>query len=417
MTSNEKYVLIYDIPKHLHSKFLRRLFVAATESNVFRCFHYRHFSSKYMISKVIQFQNDTNVCFIKLNRADCVTPFISRYSSEPWNSGDGEKLFLKFLKLKLIKSEREATSEEVKTKFVNVDSITEKRLKSIQDLRPPRILINGNVGTPLAHFIDLIQNCKLPPTLLPKLGIKLQNLYKTRKYVSIPWNYECSGNNFLPVQLITNRKRKTKDNFSKANVSENIEDKFLTKNDDEEAEEWERYESIHEDPFKMVPKEKHFEQEMEIVWEKGGPGIVWYTDINYWDQFEENDERETDDWDVNYSELEDDEYKTEKHDNLKEIEEMEPGFSTFKPSQTKKKNKNAFELGHFENFSKKFASKLMKKYGWKRGEGLGPSGKGMSEALHCEGQSGHNKTGFGYRGSKLFDFSTNDSKEISFQKH
>ncbi len=29
-------------------------------------------------------------------------------------------------------------------------------------------------------------------------------------------------------------------------------------------------------------KERLYEEELEIVWEKGGPGIVWYTDASYW---------------------------------------------------------------------------------------------------------------------------------------
>ncbi|VDM80792.1 unnamed protein product [Strongylus vulgaris] len=43
---------------------------------------------------------------------------------------------------------------------------------------------------------------------------------------------------------------------------------------------------------------------MEIVWEKGGPGLVWYTDKNYWDEREKGTDCDwawADDWDVDYS--------------------------------------------------------------------------------------------------------------------
>jgi hypothetical protein len=41
---------------------------------------------------------------------------------------------------------------------------------------------------------------------------------------------------------------------------------------------------------------------MEIVWEKGGSGIVWYTDAQKWKETEGDfDEQTTDDWDVDYS--------------------------------------------------------------------------------------------------------------------
>lgn len=33
-------------------------------------------------------------------------------------------------------------------------------------------------------------------------------------------------------------------------------------------------------------KERLFEEEMEVVWEKGGSGLVFYTDASHWDQQE-----------------------------------------------------------------------------------------------------------------------------------
>ena len=31
-------------------------------------------------------------------------------------------------------------------------------------------------------------------------------------------------------------------------------------------------------------KERLYEEEMEVVWEKGGSGLVFYTDASHWDQ-------------------------------------------------------------------------------------------------------------------------------------
>ncbi len=31
-------------------------------------------------------------------------------------------------------------------------------------------------------------------------------------------------------------------------------------------------------------KERLFEEELEVVWEKGGSGLVFYTDASHWDQ-------------------------------------------------------------------------------------------------------------------------------------
>lgn len=33
-------------------------------------------------------------------------------------------------------------------------------------------------------------------------------------------------------------------------------------------------------------KERLYEEEMEVTWEKGGPGLVWHTDAAYWDKLE-----------------------------------------------------------------------------------------------------------------------------------
>jgi len=33
---------------------------------------------------------------------------------------------------------------------------------------------------------------------------------------------------------------------------------------------------------------------MEVVWEKGGSGLVFYTDASYWDQQEGGEDRQTD---------------------------------------------------------------------------------------------------------------------------
>ena len=108
--------------------------------------------------------------------------------------------------------------------------------------------------------------------------------------------------------------------------------------DDHDAEEWERYEAFHDDVDKQVKPDSHklkfwdllfvfigwhrlfltlpclrlylvsgsclwepasiiccakgrtkerlFEEELEVVWEKGGSGLVFYTDASHWDQQE-----------------------------------------------------------------------------------------------------------------------------------
>ena len=55
--------------------------------------------------------------------------------------------------------------------------------------------------------------------------------------------------------------------------------------DSDDCEDWERHEALHDDVAHHVErnKERLFEQEIELKWEKGGSGLVFYTDAQYWD--------------------------------------------------------------------------------------------------------------------------------------
>ena len=60
--------------------------------------------------------------------------------------------------------------------------------------------------------------------------------------------------------------------------------KFLEFQDNDSCEEWERHEALTDDAANVERnKERLFENEMEIVWEKGGSGLVFYTDAQFWD--------------------------------------------------------------------------------------------------------------------------------------
>ncbi len=51
-------------------------------------------------------------------------------------------------------------------------------------------------------------------------------------------------------------------------------------------------------------KQRLFEDEIELQWEKGGSGLVFYTDAQFWDLNENKgdfDEKTADDWDLDMS--------------------------------------------------------------------------------------------------------------------
>ena len=67
--------------------------------------------------------------------------------------------------------------------------------------------------------------------------------------------------------------------------------------DDDTCEEWERHEALHNDmearradprhghmDISQQPgtKERLFEEEMEVTWDKGSSGLVFYTDAQVW---------------------------------------------------------------------------------------------------------------------------------------
>ena len=57
--------------------------------------------------------------------------------------------------------------------------------------------------------------------------------------------------------------------------------------DNDRGEEWERHEALHEDVTGQErTTERLFEEEIELKWEKGGSGLVFYTDAQFWQEEE-----------------------------------------------------------------------------------------------------------------------------------
>lgn len=48
---------------------------------------------------------------------------------------------------------------------------------------------NGNVGTPVKVFLQLIQSCRLPPRLIRKLGLTFPKTSSSRRYGNVPFQY------------------------------------------------------------------------------------------------------------------------------------------------------------------------------------------------------------------------------------
>lgn len=272
------------------------------------------------------------------------------------------------------------TKQEKQHAKRTAEEFVESDLKSLIEMNPPPIMPNGNVGTPLCVFIELIRACKFPPHLIKKLGLSFPRS-KTRKYGNVPFDYEildshgrviyryddsdqndeqrtskqccvdisneetgnaavsqssenrrenegvtwvnenCSNPTTSNGSVITQKRvaskssNKTDDSKTSSASSSRFDLKYkkpsktLTiehsnQHSDEELEEWDRHAALHNDITSQErTKERLYEEDIELKWEKGGSGLVWYTDAAFWKQQEEADfdEETVDDWDVDMS--------------------------------------------------------------------------------------------------------------------
>lgn len=81
------------------------------------------------------------------------------------------------------------TRKEQKKIPTDRETFTEDDLKSLLELQPPPLMPQGNVGTPTGHFLHLIQQCKLPPVIIKKLGLTFPKQRSNRKYGNVPLEY------------------------------------------------------------------------------------------------------------------------------------------------------------------------------------------------------------------------------------
>ena len=431
------------------------------------------------------------------------------------------------------------------------EEFREEDLMKLPELRPPPMMPRGNVGTPTLHFMRLIQDCKLPASIIGKLHLDFPKAKHKGKYGSVPFDYKTgesviSGANIMSRKLsrakksnagdklqppntvnsvrskllsgsITNSKnnkdvvdsardnncdvqteaestvstnsdsientsevlsgkgvitdkrtrgpeevpcvnsnnRKTTGSSTenaidltleqsslilkrketeeepeykkkrrlkklakqetKRLMSERIEERMFefekggsdSNEDNDSCEEWERHEAMYDDVTNQGRnKDRLFEEEMEVVWEKGGSGLVFYTDAQYWQKEEGDfDEQTADDLDVDMSAY----YEDGAGD--KDIKD----FLLIRQEQRRRRGLEPTDrftagIGKFERHTKGIGRKLLEKQGWKEGTGLGSSVEGIADALDNEGKHPRDRQGFGYRGEKLVMYRNGKSR-------
>lgn len=82
------------------------------------------------------------------------------------------------------------TKYEQRHRVSLTECFTETDLRSLSELNPPALMQNGNVGTPVKVFLQLIQACRLPPRLIRKLGLTFPKTSSNRRYGNVPFQYK-----------------------------------------------------------------------------------------------------------------------------------------------------------------------------------------------------------------------------------
>lgn len=204
-------------------------------------------------------------------------------------------------------------------------------LNELKELHPPPLMPNGNVGTPLLVFMELIRTCKLPPHVIKKLDLNFAAGQSKKKYSNVPLDYKSLEKDRTSAARGPKRKLvpctvkdcmqggskendpsssacslemlefQTSEQCNSENGSDCEELDKIEADHDSDVEEWDRHESLHNDVTSQErTKERLFEEDIELKWEKGGSGLVFYTDAAFWKEQEEPtfDEETADDWDV-----------------------------------------------------------------------------------------------------------------------
>ncbi|KAG1672151.1 G patch domain-containing protein 3 [Nymphon striatum] len=431
------YFSVNNIPKSYHSADLRNFFSQIVESGVFECFHFRHRpevqvckdsqespqveinDSNVVRKDTNQDESNTTCCVIKVHN-DYAKQFFKMYNKKHWIDKNLEmmtkKCFISRIKVEDVKEgsiNRYKTRKQLREIETNRNVFTSKDLNDLIELHPPALMPNGNVGTPTAYFLKMINTCRLPPIIISKLGLVFPRTKSNKIYGCVPFDYGMSvvkiskryqnyvvrtGNGQILSKKFVHKKPRTEETIEEDESAK--EESPKSDEDDDTCEEWERHESLHNDVTSQERnKERLFEEEIELKWEKGGSGLVFYTDAQYWDEKEGDfDEKTTDDWDVDMSVYYDPDGGDKDSRDLVQMRR-----------ETKFRNGELIlddRIGKFENHTRGFGRRLMEKQGWQDGQGLGSSTKGIADALSNDGQHPKDKKGLGFHGEKLVRFGT-----------
>ncbi|EGD81867.1 hypothetical protein PTSG_11400 [Salpingoeca rosetta] len=383
----------------------------------FLCFHYRHRPHKRQGEDA---SSQYCMAIVKMT-PDTFKQFQQDYSGTPWRLSTDVPL------------ETELSDADADLDVVVEEVPESPQLPTLPELNPPKSMPNGNVGTPTALYHELIRTCQLPPPVVGKLGLDFVRSRK-RRYGRVPLDYGtavvAAPKQTPPPPLhVIPRRHMAKLAGTRpvrppaqapevmvgwgcwrssvalrmrvdagAIVDEDNDDGGGDDggdDDDDEEEEWDRHIGLnpHDENDQERSKDRLFEKSVAHPWDKGdASALVWYTDAAYWDaQQGDFDERNADEYDVDLTAH----YGLGHGDRTSEqVAEMRAYGYRAQPGAAGRHHNPGY--APFERHTRGVGSMILRKHGWRAGEGVGRRGGGLVEALEAEGTAG--RRGIGYRG-------------------
>ncbi|XP_075408989.1 G patch domain-containing protein 3 [Tenrec ecaudatus] len=448
------YLVVSGIPAELRSAHLRSYFSQFRErrGGGFLCFHYRHRPERASSQAAprpapapadaagaslaqppasdapalpcrdsAQVQTHTCCCVISVRGAARAQELLRMYSGRPWVDSQGTLLpgrcCIRRLRLPTEASGLDSfpfrTRKELQSRKGMSEAFTLADLKQLPELNPPVLMPSGNVGTPLHVFLEFIRACRLPPRIITQLQLQFPKTGSSRRYGNVPFQYEDSetvaqeelvytaeGEEIPQGTCLLDPPASPHEEPGEEEDKEASEESH-SDDDDDRCEEWERHEALHEDVTGQErTAERLFEEEIELKWEKGGSGLVFYTDAQFWQEEEGDfDEQTADDWDVDMSV-----YYDRDGGDKDARDSVQMRLEQRRRDGQERGSVMEGQVGTFERHTKGIGRKVMERHGWAEGRGLGSRCSGVPEALDSEGQHPRCKRGLGYHGEKLQPF-------------
>ena len=175
-------ILILNIPRSFGSGDLRRFFTSFVESERFKYFHYKRrplqklqpsilksikdVDNKQLPTSLSDGESLTNCCLIKISDDD-FDDFVSLYENKNWFG-------------------RKEVENHTLCYFSKINSmLCDSELEGLMEFRPPKLMPRGNVGTTTKFFLDAINSCQMPSSLIKKLDLDFPQS-RSRRYGNVP---------------------------------------------------------------------------------------------------------------------------------------------------------------------------------------------------------------------------------------